>query len=74
MDRFHGFEAEPSGVMSCSGFLMMQALFRNLMCATEQNRVSYHLELVSNAIMQMQAYIHTCSNFCCESCLILIDS
>lgn len=28
--RLHGSEANPSSVMSSSGFLMMQALFRNL--------------------------------------------
>lgn len=31
VQRRHGFDADPSGAMSCSIFLMMQALFRNLM-------------------------------------------
>lgn len=30
VQRSQAFEADPSGAMSCSGFLMMQALFRNL--------------------------------------------
>ena len=28
--RLHGFDADPSAAISCSGFLMMQALFKNL--------------------------------------------
>ena len=30
VQRLHGFKADPSGAMSCSGFLMRQALFKNL--------------------------------------------
>ena len=37
VQRLHGFEAEPSEAMSCSGFLMIQALFKNLRAQKQQS-------------------------------------